>query len=273
MGKNSGQKRKQMRTDPPLTFMMVGSFATMEQAQKLDFSVNEVLAVMHFPIGLNLGDTANLKGIYDTGGCCNIGEKAYHLTIAKQYPQLVKQVYDFPKIHYVPIKVGGIEDSVNIEAIIEYYIPLFPVEHIRRDQAASPKVLFNNNKKETGQRAIIIREQQHSAPSTTTNITPKKTYRRSIKRRAQHAQKLYKETHNKRKNYNETHNTRKCFKARQTYLRLVGSLTEADNTSDFLSAPITLRFCYDATTPTTNALYNAFSSGNQCLKQQDALIC
>ncbi|CAJ1940859.1 unnamed protein product [Cylindrotheca closterium] len=123
MGNNSGQKRKQMRTDPPLTFMTVGSFAAMGQAQKLDFPVNEALAVMHFPIGLNRGDTANLKGIFDTGGCCNIGEKAYHLAIAKQHPQLVKQVYNFPKIHYAPIKIGGIKDSVNIKAIIEYYFP------------------------------------------------------------------------------------------------------------------------------------------------------
>ncbi|CAJ1960859.1 unnamed protein product [Cylindrotheca closterium] len=73
MGNNSGQKRKQMRTDPPLTFMTVRSFAAMEQAQKLDFSVNEV--------------------------------------------------YHFPKIHYAPIKIGGIKDSVNIKAIIEYYTP------------------------------------------------------------------------------------------------------------------------------------------------------
>ncbi|CAJ1964664.1 unnamed protein product [Cylindrotheca closterium] len=123
MGNNSGQKRKQRRTDPPLTFMTVRSFAATEQAQKLDFPVNKVLAVIHFPIGLNRGYTANLKGIYNTGGCCNIGEKAYHLAIAKQHPQLVKQVYNFPKIHCAPIKIGGIKDSVNIEAIIEYYIP------------------------------------------------------------------------------------------------------------------------------------------------------
>ncbi|CAJ1938646.1 unnamed protein product [Cylindrotheca closterium] len=47
----------------------------------------------------------------------------YDLAIAIQYPQLVKQVYNFPKIHNAPIKIGGIKDSVNIKAIIEYYIP------------------------------------------------------------------------------------------------------------------------------------------------------
>ena len=52
-----------------------------------------------------------------------MGKKAYHMEIAQKYPQLVKQVFDLPSIEYATIKIGGIKDEVDIDTIIEYYIP------------------------------------------------------------------------------------------------------------------------------------------------------
>ena len=52
-----------------------------------------------------------------------MGLKEYHLAIAKRFPSLVKQIYDLPRIQYASIKIGGIKDGVEIDTIIEYYIP------------------------------------------------------------------------------------------------------------------------------------------------------
>ncbi|CAJ1937070.1 unnamed protein product [Cylindrotheca closterium] len=119
----SKEKTKTAVTKPALSFVTFGSFAAMEQAHQLNFLVNDMLAFLNFPIRLNESNTANLKGLYDTGGCCNMGKKDYHLSIAKQHPHLVKQIFDLQKIRYAPIKIGGIKDSVEIDVIIKYFIP------------------------------------------------------------------------------------------------------------------------------------------------------
>ena len=104
-------------------FMLFGTFAAMEQARQLEFSVNDMLAFLQFPIGLDSSNKVMLRGLYDTGGCCNMGWKPYHLEIAEKHPELVKQVFDLEKVQYENIKIGGIKDGVEIDSIIEYYLP------------------------------------------------------------------------------------------------------------------------------------------------------
>ena len=65
-----------------------------------------MLAFLLFPLGQDDSAAVNLKGLFDTGGCCNMGLKAYHMEIASKNPHLVKQVYDLQAIRHENIKIG-----------------------------------------------------------------------------------------------------------------------------------------------------------------------
>jgi len=104
-------------------FMHFGTFAAVEHARQLEFSVNDMLAFLQFPIGLDSSNRVMLRGLYDTGGCCNMGWKLYHLEIAQKHPKLVKQVLELESVQYEKIQIGGIKDGVEIDTLIEYYIP------------------------------------------------------------------------------------------------------------------------------------------------------
>ena len=52
-----------------------------------------------------------------------MGWRPYHLKIAKDFPQIVKEVIVLEEQGYEPIKIGWIEGSVRITHIIVYYLP------------------------------------------------------------------------------------------------------------------------------------------------------
>jgi hypothetical protein len=87
----------------------------------LQFAVNSTSPFLRLPIGKTPG--TYLKGLFDTGGCCNMGDLSYHTAIKTKYPQLVKQVVELDTYGYAPINIGGIEGSVKITHIMTYHLP------------------------------------------------------------------------------------------------------------------------------------------------------
>ena len=52
-----------------------------------------------------------------------MGWLQYHLEIAKQFPHIVKQVICLQSIREEPFSIGGINGSVLITHLIEYFLP------------------------------------------------------------------------------------------------------------------------------------------------------
>ena len=122
--KQGDQETQQFRTFVHVP--MTRSFSAIQAAQeKLEFSISTMLFFLHVPIGMHEGKGAgiNLKGLYDTGGCCNMGKKDYHLKIAEKCSHVVKQVISLKETTHNTISIGGIKDSVEIDTLIEYYLP------------------------------------------------------------------------------------------------------------------------------------------------------
>jgi hypothetical protein len=91
------------------------------ELQALQFAVNSTSPFLQMPIGKVPGIL--LKGLFDTGGCCNMGDYAYHTAIKTKYPSMIKQFVELDTYGYAPISIGGIEGSVKITHIVTYFIP------------------------------------------------------------------------------------------------------------------------------------------------------
>ena len=94
------------------------SFSAVEEARQLEFN-----SVTGWPFSLSQLECMevkyHLKGLFDTGGCCNMGRKEYHLQIAASHAQLVKRVINLNNT----IQIGGIKNSVETDTLIKYYLP------------------------------------------------------------------------------------------------------------------------------------------------------
>ena len=89
------------------------------------FKIAYKLPFIAFPIGdgRTSEDVATLSGLLDTGGCCNMGNLAYHREISEQYPQFVDEIVCLEEESYANINIGGIKDGVSITHMIRYAIP------------------------------------------------------------------------------------------------------------------------------------------------------
>jgi len=96
---------------------------TYDAHRQVEFNINKLQPFMYFPIGTSTESQDKLRGLYDTGGCCNMGWLQYHLEIAKRFPNVVKQVINLENRREEPFSIGGIDGSVLVTHIIEYYIP------------------------------------------------------------------------------------------------------------------------------------------------------
>jgi len=120
------EPNKTQKTESDLngtTFVSYFSAHTFESHPQVEFAINKLQPFMYFPIGLSSDNHANLRGLYDTGGCCNMGWLPYHLDTAKRFPDIVKQVINLENIREEPFNIGGIDGSVLITHIIKYYLP------------------------------------------------------------------------------------------------------------------------------------------------------
>lgn len=87
------------------------------------FSIQAQLCFLHFPIGQAEDTNYFMKGLFDTGGCCNMGQFAWHDAIRQNHPHLIASFTELAASSYEPIKIGGIEGAVEITHLIEYFIP------------------------------------------------------------------------------------------------------------------------------------------------------
>jgi hypothetical protein len=89
------------------------------------FKIACKLPFIAFPIGdgRTSEDVATLSGLLDTGGCCNMGNLAYHKEISEQYPQFVDEMVCLEEESYANINIGGIKDGVSITHMIRYATP------------------------------------------------------------------------------------------------------------------------------------------------------
>ena len=97
------------------------SFQTHQK--QLAFSINNLMPFLEMPIGDNYENNTTLKGLFDSGGCCNLGWKPHHLRVAEKHPELTREVTELSVHNYEPIKIGGIEGHVKITHLISYRLP------------------------------------------------------------------------------------------------------------------------------------------------------
>ena len=55
---------------------------------KIQFAINQQLPFLVMPVAKHFEDRNEMKGLYDTGGCCNLGWLPYHTKIFEDYPEM-----------------------------------------------------------------------------------------------------------------------------------------------------------------------------------------
>ena len=122
--------------NPPIrkTFMHYHELANQQQMNlqthfargsnnQLQFAINQQLAFLVMPISKNFDDRTELQGLYDTGGCCNIGWLPYHAKIQDDYPDLFASFTKLEDVKHENIKIGGIAAHILVTHIAVYYLP------------------------------------------------------------------------------------------------------------------------------------------------------
>ncbi len=99
----------------------------------IQFDIN--IPHLHFDVGREEGKTFSISLAYDTAAQLNVGYAGYHLTIAKEFPGVVKELVWAKDGAYSPIALSGIvkdeDEKKNMDAavttllpaVIEYYTP------------------------------------------------------------------------------------------------------------------------------------------------------
>jgi hypothetical protein len=92
---------------------------------KHPFAIACKLPFIAFPIGdgRTSEDVATLSGLFDTGGCCNMGNLAYHQTIVEQFPQFEDKMTCLEEKRFETINIGGLKDGVTITHMVRCAMP------------------------------------------------------------------------------------------------------------------------------------------------------
>jgi hypothetical protein len=78
----------------------------------------------HGVILIGLNGEATLEGLFDTGGACNMGEEAYFLAFAEQFPHLIHSIQKLADFQESDINIGGVgQGKVVITMIISIHLP------------------------------------------------------------------------------------------------------------------------------------------------------
>ena len=99
------------------------AYFAKDTSHPVEFSINNQLPFLMMPIGKLYDDMIDLKGLFDTGGCCNLGWLPYHMKIHHQYPELFESLTKLEDVRQENIKIGGIASHIMITHIIVYYLP------------------------------------------------------------------------------------------------------------------------------------------------------
>lgn len=102
-----------------------GSTFYGQPKHKYEFHLTTNLPFLQLPIGTgeDTGNEATLSGLFDSGGCCNMGWLDYHKKAYEKYPQLIAEFTDLHESQYETFNIGGIKDSIEITHMIKYWLP------------------------------------------------------------------------------------------------------------------------------------------------------
>ncbi len=89
--------------DKPVTFQ----FAAEQDEGPIVYNMASSMAHLVVPVGKKDHGYV-IEGLFDTGGCSNLGDLDYFLEICKQYPDLVCQVKTLKEARREDINIGGI---------------------------------------------------------------------------------------------------------------------------------------------------------------------
>jgi hypothetical protein len=107
------------------TIKTAGTTFFGQPKEKYAFHITTTLPFLLLPIGTgeDKSNEANLSGLLDSGGCCNMGWLDYHQKIFEKYPQLVADFTDLADKQYETFDIGGIKDSIEITHMVKYWLP------------------------------------------------------------------------------------------------------------------------------------------------------
>jgi hypothetical protein len=112
-------------TNPTAQRPMAGSTFYGQPKHKYEFNLTTNLPFLQLPIGTgeDTGNEATLSGLFDSGGCCNMGWLDYHKKAYEKFPQFIAEFTDLHDSQYETFNIGGIKDSIEITHMIKYWLP------------------------------------------------------------------------------------------------------------------------------------------------------
>jgi hypothetical protein len=98
------------------------SFSNTAMSGDIVYSIANELPHLKLPVGKQ-GNGYNLEGLFDTGGCSNLGWTPYFLKLADKHPQLVASIHKLEDKQMETIKIGGIGGRIEVTHILEMWMP------------------------------------------------------------------------------------------------------------------------------------------------------
>lgn len=122
-----------MKTDPHShhvthsTSPVSGHAFLSEPKRQYEFAISEKLPFLNLPIGRDVTpdgtDKGHLSGLYDTGGCCNMGWTEYYHALAEKYPQFIAEHIHLEDNKYENIQIGGLNGGIAITEMMKLWLP------------------------------------------------------------------------------------------------------------------------------------------------------
>ena len=88
--------------------------------------MSQALPHIDIPIGLDKTNNLVLRAVFDSGAGLNVGRRAYHENIRRNYPQLVAQYVDLEQENYDTPGIGGVDGNAYgsaVTALVTYRTP------------------------------------------------------------------------------------------------------------------------------------------------------
>ena len=89
-------------------------------------SMSQALPHIDLPIGLDKNMNLVLRAVFDSCAGLNVGRRAYHGNIRRDYPELIAQYIDLERENYDIPGVGGVDGNVcgsSVTALVTYRTP------------------------------------------------------------------------------------------------------------------------------------------------------
>jgi hypothetical protein len=122
----------QVKTNPqklrnPLSPAARGHSFLAEPKRQYEFAISEKLPFLNLPIGRDVTpdgtDKGFLAGLYDTGGCCNMGWSEYYHALKDKYPQFIAEHVHLEDSKYENIHIGGLNGGIEITEMMKLWLP------------------------------------------------------------------------------------------------------------------------------------------------------